>query len=169
LNGYRDQATFFRAALLLGLVPGDAIIRWADDIILRDDAAPAALFDVTLTPTGDLTAMRDAIQPMADDRESPGIARAVLALAHADLAAGRRNVSDTVRVMMQVRRLVAVPDEYRLELFTTEGQFMLAEVGMADMHAIEARLREWLAQFAGAEGAFVSGATSANSQPSAAS
>jgi hypothetical protein len=30
---YREEATFYRAALLLGLIRGDAVVRWSDAVL----------------------------------------------------------------------------------------------------------------------------------------
>jgi hypothetical protein len=34
---------FFRTALLLGLIPAEAVIRWAEDVLQRDGAPPVAV------------------------------------------------------------------------------------------------------------------------------
>ena len=53
-----DRAAFFRTTLLLGLIPGEPVIRWADGAIGRT-AAPAPVFIALSTiPAGDLTEMR---------------------------------------------------------------------------------------------------------------
>jgi len=36
---YREEATFFRAALLLGLTRGDAVVRWSDAVLAADPEA----------------------------------------------------------------------------------------------------------------------------------
>ena len=88
----RDQATFYRAALLLGLIPGKAVQHWADAIIHREEAPAPALFDVTLTPADDLSAMRGAIRYGAPgNRMRPGRSRsAVRGAVTAAVAAGAR-------------------------------------------------------------------------------
>ena len=89
-----EQATFYRAALLLGLVQGDEVVRWADTEIARPENPAAALCDVALTAVGDaadLTKLRAALRPIADARESPAVVTRLLDVVTDDFATGRRN------------------------------------------------------------------------------
>jgi hypothetical protein len=52
--------------------------------------------------------------------------------------------------------LIALPYEWRHEIFTVEGDFTQAQVGMVDAALIDARVNAWLPQFAGAEHAILS-------------
>jgi len=144
----RDQATFYRAALLLGLVQGDEVVRWADAEIARADNAAAALCDVALTPVGgaaDLTKLRAALRPIADERESPAVVTRLLSVVTADFTSGRRNAKDTITLLGQMRDNVAMSDELREALHPFGIQNMLASVGAkGSIEDVEARLKAWL-------------------------
>ena len=144
----REQATFYRAALLLGLVQGDEVVRWADTEIAQAEQAPAALCDVALTPTGDardLTRLRAALRPIADEHESPAVVTRLLSVVTADFTSGRRNAKDTITLLGQMRDHVAMSDELREALHPFGIQNMLASVGAkGSIEDVEARLKEWL-------------------------
>jgi len=144
----REQATFYRAALLLGLVQGDEVVRWADAEIARAENAPAALCDVALTPVGgaaDLTKLRAARRPIADERESPAVVTRLLSVVTADFTSGRRNAKDTITLLGQMRDNVAMSDELREALHPFGIQNMLASVGAkGSIEDVEARLKAWL-------------------------
>lgn len=149
---YRTEATFYRAALLLGLVSGERVIEWADAGVARDPEPPTALIDVGLTQPGDLSAMRDALQPLADDTETVAIVHGLLGLAAGALDSGRRSVGDTVRVLAQMRRMIALPPAMHIALDSLEDNHMLAAAGVVgSVPAAEADVRAWVGQFAGAE------------------
>lgn len=151
-TGYRQQATFLRAALLLGLVPGEAAIRWAEAILHENPNPPAPLVDVVMIPPGDLTSLRFALQPLADPAETPAITRAILALVRRDFTTRRRELVDTVTVLGQIRRHVLVSDTIKGELDTLEDDFMLAKTGVTGtVETSRARVAEWLEQFADAD------------------
>ena len=145
----RDQATFYRAALLLGLVRGDEVVRWADAELARAQNPPAALCDVALTPTGDgsaLTALRAALRPLADEREPPAVVERLLRNVTEDFSSGRRNARDTITLLGQMRDSVVMSDELREQLHPFSIQNMFASVGAkGSIGDVEARLREWLA------------------------
>ena len=149
---YETQATFYRAALLLGLIQGDEVIVWAEQVIHLDPEPPAGVFDLVLTPPKDLSAMRDALQPLADESESVGILDGLLDRTRADLESGRRSLADTMRVFRQMRQMVTLPDDVRLAMDSLENEHLLATNGMGgDVATVDARTRAWLAQFAGAD------------------
>ena len=148
MTDYRDQATFHRAALMLGLTSGEFVIAWADTIISTDPAPPPAISEVSLVPPGDLTALRAALQPLAARTESNAVLRAVIGIAARDLARGGRSVKDTVTVLSQVRRGLTIPDAMQWAIDTIEDDHMLATGGVTnDLDAVEARVRAWLAAF----------------------
>lgn len=150
MQSYCEKATFYRAALLLGLVPGETVVQWAHDVIERAPAVPAPFLDIVLCAPGDLTALRQALQPISDEAESSTVLGAILDLAADDLTAGRRSIKDTVMVLSQVRRFLAAAPRVREELDSLEAVFMLAHAGIVgNVASIDVRVREWLMQFAG--------------------
>lgn len=145
---YREQATFYRAALLLGLVTCEAVVEWAEDTVAREQSVPHELLEVLLVAPGDLTAVRFALQPLADEKESPAVVRAIFRIVLQDLESGKRNVRDTVTILSQIRRNLAVAASVLDEIDTLEDDFMLASAGVTDdAPGVERRIREWLAQF----------------------
>ena len=147
----REEATYYRAALLLGLVTCETVVDWAEAIVAREPSVPHELLDVLLVAPGDLTALRFALQPLADEKESPEVARAVFRIVLHDLNSGKRNVKDTVTILSQIRRNLAVPAEVLDQIDTLEDDFMLANAGVTDDGpGVERRIREWLGQFSAA-------------------
>jgi hypothetical protein len=149
---YREQATYYRATLLLGLVPCEMVVAWAEETIAREPEVPHELFEAVLVPRGDLTALRFALQPLADEKESEAISHAIFALARRDLESGKRNLKDTVMVFSQIRRNIAVAAAVLDELDKFEDDFMLANAGVTgEVAIVDRQVREWLAQFEGAK------------------
>lgn len=148
---YRDQATFYRAALLLGLVTCETVVDWAEEIIAREASVPHELLEVLLVAPGDLTALRFALQPLADERESPDVMRSIFRIVLHDLNSGKRNVKDSVTILSQIRRNLAVSAAALDEIDTLEDDFMLANAGVTgDVPGVERRIHEWLGRFSAA-------------------
>ena len=148
MTSYRDAATFHRAALLLGITDGATVVAWAAEALEADPAPPHEITDIVLVPPGDLTAMRAALQPLAAAAEPPRVLRALLGVIARDLHDGRRSVKDTVTVLSQVRRQVAIPQQMHWALDTIEDDCMLANAGVTtDLAECEGRVRAWLAPF----------------------
>lgn len=143
---YAEQATFFRAALLLGLVRGEAVVEWSDRVLADDASAPAAFVEIASTSAGDLTALRHALYPLCEVHESPAVVQRLLGIVSDDFDRGRRSFDDTVTVLSQVRRFL------KLDLATDDGlKAQLVEVWRARHRlgaapaAAESSMRAWLA------------------------
>jgi len=142
---YREQATFYRAALLLGLIRGDAVIEWSDGVIARDPDAPPAFVEIASTPPDDLSALRHALYPLCDDRESPPVVRRLIGLVSQDLESGRRSFDDTITVLSQIRRFLKHEPAFDEEL-----KALLVDVWRGrhnlgvEWPVAETRVREWL-------------------------
>jgi hypothetical protein len=146
---YAEQATFFRAALLLGLIRGGAVVEWSDTVLANDAQAPAAFVEIASTHPGDLTALRHALYPLCADRESMSVVQRLLGVVSQDLDSGRRSFDDTVRVLSQVRRFLKLDPATDDRLKT-----LLVDVWRA-RHALggepasaESKVRAWLADHA---------------------
>jgi hypothetical protein len=151
----RQIATFYRAALLLGIVSGEDVIAWADAVIARDADAPSQLIDLSMIPSSDLSELRHALQPLTTDTESLAILRALFDRARNDLESGRRDATDTITVLRQARSFLKLPSDMYDDVGLLQNDFMLANarvIGNTD--AVIARLHAWLAPFAGSEAAF---------------
>jgi hypothetical protein len=60
-------------------------------------------------------------------------------------------VKDSVTILSQIRRNLAITAAVSDEIDTLEDDFMLASAGVTgDLASVEQRVREWLAQFSAA-------------------
>ena len=75
-------------------------------MIARDPDAPPAFVEIASTPPDDLSALRHALYPLCDDRESPSVVRRLIGLVSQDLESGRRSFDDTITVLSQIRRFL---------------------------------------------------------------
>lgn len=107
----RLQSTYFRTGLLLGVVRGDEVHRWAESVIAREADPPPALIDLALVDQDDLSELRHALWPLCVDPEPEVVLEAVLALLHRDLEAGRRDLTTTVMILRQMRSMLRLPRE----------------------------------------------------------
>jgi len=137
---YVDEAAFHRAALLLGLERGEDVVRWADDAIGRDPAAPPALMEISTTDPGDLTVLRQQLFEISGDGESAGVVRRLFGLVHAHLSSGRRSFADTMTVLKQLRAFLKLDRELNEHLKALGVDVALGRDGA------EQRVREWLRQ-----------------------
>lgn len=146
--GYAEQASLFRAALLLGLVRGPDVVGWADQVLAGDAAAPAAFIEIATTPPDDLTRLREQLLDVCGAGESEAVVRRLLALVHADLAAGCRSFADTMTVLKQIRAFVTLTRDMNEQVKGLGVDVTLARLGTGDPAAAERRVREWLQQYA---------------------
>lgn len=137
------EATYYRTALLLGLVRGEAVHRWADDAIAREAVPHAALIAVASTPADDLSGLRHALWPLVIEPDPPESIQSILGVVGADLAPGRRTMDDTVTVLRQLRSMVKLPRPLYDELSA-------ALVEQVHEHQGGDAIRRWLAQHADA-------------------
>jgi hypothetical protein len=145
---YREQAAFYRAALLLGLIRGDVVVGWAD-AALGHDNAPAAFIEISTTDPGDITTLRHALLQLGDEKESDEVVRGLLALVHSDLTSGKRSYNDTKLVLRQMRSFLKLPPaiDDQIKTFMVESYAAKPE----DAATVEIRVRAWLASHAGAD------------------
>ena len=146
MNAYREQATFYRAALLLGLLRGERVIAWADAAIADDPAAPAAFADIAITPPAEFTLLRQNLLLLASERESPDVVAGLIDLIHRDLASGRRSFGDTMTVLKQLRAFVAVGASMNEVLKTLAVDVAMNPPGSRERADAEERVRAWLRQ-----------------------
>ena len=155
MNQRASEAAFHRAALLLGLTSGDAVIAWADDIIANDHENAAPFLDLSMIPPHDLSELRHALEHIATRTDSLGLLRALFDIARREELIGKRSAGDTITVLRQARSFLKLPDEYSLEIQKLDNDHMLARAGIEqDVTDVERRVRVWLAQFENAENEF---------------
>ena len=136
-----SEATFYRTALLLGLIRGDIIHAWAERAIEREANPHAAFIEIVGVPVGDLSEMRHALWPLVIEPPPLEVLSAVIGLVQSQLAAGRRSVDDTVTVLRQLRSMVKLPKD----LYDAINAALVAHAADPDTHNIA----EWLQQFEG--------------------
>lgn len=137
------HATYYRTALLLGIVRGEAVHAWAEEMIAQDPQPPHALLELLSVPPADLTALRHALWPLVVEPDPPQVIETMLALLHADLISGRRGLTDTVTILRQMRSMVRLPRG----LYDSLNAALVAHIpDRVDGAAISG----WLGQFAGA-------------------
>ena len=116
---YSLDATYYRTALLLGLVRARTVQQWAEQVIARQAHPPAAFLEVASVSDHDLSALRRALWPLVEDPEPPTVVERLLALLSTDLAAGRRSLADTLTVLRQMRGMLRLPPQIYAELNAT--------------------------------------------------
>jgi post-segregation antitoxin (ccd killing protein) len=144
---YAEDAAFYRAAVLLGLIRGDEVIRWADGV-LAEDSPPALFVEIATTPPDDLTLLRQRLFDAGGERESVEIVRRLIGLVHGDLASGRRSFADTMTVIKQLRAFVTVDRDLNERLKTLGVDVFMAAPGTPARAEAEQRVRDWLRQHA---------------------
>lgn len=140
---YALEATYFRTALLLGLIRGNRVHRWAEEAIAREADPPAAMIDVVSVAPTDLSELRHALWPLVIDPPPSVVLKAMYGLLHIDLVSGRRSIADTITVLRQMRSMLKLPPDMYAELNET----LVAHAADKTRDDI---LKTWLAQFSGA-------------------
>jgi len=141
---YSLEATYYRTALLLGLIRGEAVHRWAEQVIEKDPEPPVAFFEVVSALPADLSALRDALWPLVAKPEPAIVLEAVLRLVHEDLASGHRGYADTLTILRQMRGMLRLPSG----LYASLNAALVASVTESTRGL---SIVEWLQQFAGSE------------------
>src|SRR5204862_2525626 len=73
MSRWSEDASFYRTALLLGLIRGADVIRWADEVIHHEPSAPAGLFELSTTSPDDLTMLRLRLFEAGGDSDSAAV------------------------------------------------------------------------------------------------
>jgi hypothetical protein len=133
------EATYYRTALLLGLVRGDVVHRWAEQAIEREPEPLPELIEIVAAPSTDLSAMRHALWPLVIEPVPRVVFEALFGLLYADLASGRRGIADTLTVLRQMRSMLRLPPPVYAELNS---------VLVAYAEGRTTAIAEWLEQFA---------------------
>ena len=134
------RATYYRTALLLGLVRGSDVHRWAELVIERECEPPKAFFEIVSAPVGDLSALRHALWPLVIEPEPAAVIDAILGMLYVDLVGERRNLEDTLTILRQMRSLLRLPAETYAHL-----NDMLVRYAASHQQQV---IAEWLHQFA---------------------
>jgi hypothetical protein len=126
----RFEADFLRAALLAGLVHERDARVWADALLHVVPDELGRLAEVTLAPL-ELTAMREALRPLAGEPRARETGAALLAFMALDPDTACLGVADRLRVLSVLRRDGALSDSATRETKAFEDRLMLAAVHVA--------------------------------------
>lgn len=142
----RFEAEFLRAALLLGRVDPREVVSWADALLPTATRGVDLLADVAFARP-ELTAIREALQPLAEPSNLATLDIALLTILASDAAAA---LPDRVRLLGQLRRedFFGAPIASAIKSF--EDRWMLASAGVSDDPTLGVALDQWLATVRGA-------------------
>ena len=79
---YLLDATYYRTALLLGLVRASTVHQWVEQVIARDPRPPVAFFEVASIAGENLSALRHALWPLVEEPDPPAVVERLLAPVH---------------------------------------------------------------------------------------
>ena len=152
----RAAAAFYRAGVASGIVRGADAVGWADRVIASAPAPPTELFDVSLAPPSSVTALVDALRPLAGpDALGEATARALLDVLRRQLAAGEVTPEAAIAIAYHMTRGLEFGSELWREAMMLEEYFALAKDGVVgDTADMSEQVRAWLGQFAGEADAF---------------
>ena len=140
----RFEAAFLRTALLAGIVRESDACAWADALLQSATAEQGPLAEVAIAPL-ELTAMREALRPLAGATLSTDVGAALLAFAALDPATASLEVPDLLRVLSVLRRENVLSDAASRAAKEFEDRHMLASVGVAgEAGTTRAELATWL-------------------------
>ena len=141
-------ASFYHTTLLLGLLPGDPVVKWAETYIEQHETAPSPFFDIVSTPAGDITALRYALHDLCNGTVSPEVLRSVFTLIRAQYTDGKRSFDDTMRVLFQVRYFLKLEKPLADTINTFETDYESA-VHNGATTGLEKNIAVWLKQISG--------------------
>lgn len=142
------SAAFLRTALLLGIIREREVIEWAETMLLQQQLHHGALADVAGS-AAELTALREALGPLAQAVDSQHIAQAILAFLARDETCRSLPVFSLVRILSDLRREHELPMELDDSIKAFSDRWMLGTAGVGvetaptaeEIHAWLHRLR----------------------------
>lgn len=138
------EATFLRTALLAGVVREADACAWAEALLESATNQQGALAEVALAPL-ELTAMREALRPLASEALARDAGAALLAYMALDPATARLGVSDQLRVLSVLRREAVLSDAANTVSKEFEDRHMLASAAVAgEAGPVSAEVMAWL-------------------------
>jgi hypothetical protein len=140
-NAHSQEATYYRTALLLGLVREERVHLWAEQVIEQEPEPPSPFFEIVSVPVGDLSALRHALWPLVIEPEPTAVLEAIFGLLHMDLTTGHRQFGDTLTIVRQMRSMVKLPPA----VYATLNAALVAQA----QNPQSAALVKWLQGFAG--------------------
>jgi hypothetical protein len=108
-HGHSQEATYYRTALLLGLIRGEVVHAWAHHVIEQETDPQQPFFEIVSVSADNLSGLRDALSPLAMEPEPPATLEAILGLLYKELASGVRGHADTLTIVRQMRSMLRLP------------------------------------------------------------
>ena len=121
------EASVLRTARLLGLVRELDVRSWADELLESEIGRDTLLADVSLARP-ELTAVREALRPLAEPADEPAVAAAILTMIASDPVAAALSLRDRHRVLMELRSEVELPASVSDDIKLFEDRARLAAV-----------------------------------------
>jgi hypothetical protein len=133
----RLEAAFIRGSLLLGLVHEREVGEWAMGHLAASDEFLLELAEVLVTRC-ELTAIREALAPVADGCDDKAVAAMLLSATAIEDARVLRSARDYVRILGDLRRDFAPGAEISAAIAQFENRVLLSS---ANVHGEEAPTR----------------------------
>lgn len=124
------EATFLRTALLAGVVRERDVCAWAEALLHNAAVEQGELAEVAIAPL-ELTAMREALRPLAQESLANSAGTALLAYMALDPATAGLGAADQLRILSVLRRENVLSDDASQSSKELEDRHMLASVAMA--------------------------------------
>ena len=138
------EAAYLRAALLLGLEREADVIEWAEQALAHDSARSTAFADLVLAPA-ELSALREALWPLARDVDASRTLGAVMAGLALAGAQGRLDAPTLLRSLTLARHEFRISGEILEGIRAFDARAMLAHNGVPGATAPTlAELVDWL-------------------------
>jgi hypothetical protein len=125
----RFEADVLRTVLALGIVSDVDVVSWADALLATEPDPSGLLAGVALT-VPELSALREALRPLAEPTDEGRLAAANLTFLARDSALATHSVSDRVRLLSHLRREIRLPAPIAEGIKLFEDRLMLATAGI---------------------------------------
>ncbi len=137
------EACVLRAALLVGRVHEREVIGWAE-ALLAGVTEPASFLADVASARPELTALREALRPLAAPVEPGALSEALLLYLATDPVAAVTSTPDRVRVLGQLRREGVFPVVVASAIKSFEDRWMLAGAGVTADPSLDSEFDRWL-------------------------
>jgi hypothetical protein len=117
----REQASYLRAGIALGLLHARDAIAWADVQLSGDAPVPLEVTELALAAPDQDVRVRELLGELAystfGEAESPVVVSALLDLLRADCVAAKRSVVDTLAVLRHIAQALPLESDFKLALW----------------------------------------------------
>lgn len=141
----KDTAEFYALALGFGLADCREVVRWGDRLLEQEARPPSWLIDLVLVkddaPGDAVTALHQA--PGAINGFTPTLVLLLRARTYCQM--GRYSGERVGRLLVELRMLGLLPEEFLMNAYCIDDGFGLASAGVCSSEAPEAALGEFFA------------------------